>query len=133
MALGLLGGALGLALADGAVRVLVAMASAHLPRWNEISIDPEAVLFTLATSLVAGLLFGMIPVIRYAGPRIAPSLRGGGRTSSQTRERHRARSMLVVAQVALAMVLLVGSGLMIRTFQALRRVDPGFDPRGAAR
>ena len=83
-------------------------------------------LFTLAVSLVAGLLFGAIPVFKYAGPNLAPALRGGGRTSSASRERHRARNTLVVVQVALALVLLVGSGLMIRTFQALRHVDPGF-------
>src|SRR5207244_9794451 len=83
----------------------------------------------LATALLTGILFGTIPVIKYAGPRIPNALRAGGRTSSQSRERHRARSVLVVVQVALALVLLVGSGLMIRTFQALRRVDPGFDPR----
>lgn len=129
VAIGLLGGALGLGLAYGAVRVLVAMAPAHLPRLNEISIDPAVILFTLAIALLTGVLFGIIPVIKYAGPRIANALRGGGRTSSQSRDRHRARSVLVVVQVALALVLLVGSGLMIRTFQALRRVDPGFDPR----
>jgi predicted permease len=129
VALGLLGGVLGLALAYGAVRVLIWMAPAHLPRLNEISIDPAVILFTFATALLTGVLFGMIPVIKYAGPRIANELRGGGRTSSQSRERHRARSVLVVVQVALALVLLVGSGLMIRTFQALRRRDPGFDPR----
>ena len=131
LALGLLGGALGLGLAYGAVRALIAMAPAHLPRLNEISIDPAVILFMLATALAAGLLFGIIPVVKYASPRIATSLRGGGRTSSQTRERHRARNVLVVVQVALALVLLVGSGLMIRTFQALRRVDPGFDPHDA--
>jgi len=131
VALALLGGALGLALAYAAIRVLIAMAPANLPRLNEISINPEVILFTLATALVTGVLFGMIPVVKYAGPQIANALRGGGRTSSQSRERHRARNVLVVVQVALALVLLVGSGLMIRTFQALRRVDPGFDPRGA--
>jgi predicted permease len=129
--IGLLGGALGLALAYGAVRVLVAMAPAQLPRLNEISINPAVILFTLVTALVTGVLFGMIPAIKYAGPRIASALRGGGRTSSQSRERHRARSVLVVVQVALALVLLVASGLMIRTFQALRHVDPGFDPKDA--
>jgi putative ABC transport system permease protein len=77
------------------------------------------------------ILFGMIPATKYAGPRIVTALRGGGRTSSQTRERHRANNALVVTQVALALVLLIGSGLMIRTFQALRRVDPGFDPKDA--
>jgi predicted permease len=131
VALGLLGGALGLGLAYGAIRLLIAMAPAHLPRLNEISIDPAVILFTFATALATGVLFGTIPVIKYAGPRIATSLRGGGRTSSQPRERHRARSGLAVVQVALALVLLVGSGLMIRTFQALRRVDAGFDPKDA--
>src|SRR5258706_274190 len=129
--LGLLGGALGLGLAYGAIRVLIAIAPAHLPRLDEISMDPGVILLTLAIALVTGVLFGMIPVIKYAGPRVATSLRGSGRTSSQSRERHRARSLLVVVQVALALVLLIGSGLMIRTFQGLRRVDPGFDPHDA--
>jgi putative ABC transport system permease protein len=128
VALGLLGGGLGLGLAYGAVRALIAMAPANLPRLNEISIDPAVLVFTFATALVTGVLFGMIPAIKYARPRIADALRGGGRTSSHSRERHRARGILVVVQVALALVLLVGSGLMIRTFQALRHVDPGFDP-----
>ena len=128
VALGLLGGGLGLGLAYGAVRALIAMAPANLPRLNEISIDPAVIVFTFATALVTGVLFGMIPAIKYARPLIADALRGGGRTSSHSRERHRARGILVVVQVALALVLLVGSGLMIRTFQALRHVDPGFDP-----
>jgi predicted permease len=131
VALGLLGGALGLGLAYGAIRVLIAMAPAHLPRLNEISIDPAVILFTFVIALVTGVLFGMIPVIKYAGPQIVTALRGGGRTASQSRERHRARNVLVVVQVAFALVLLIGSGLMIRTFQALRRVDPGFDPKDA--
>jgi predicted permease len=129
--LGLLGGALGLGLAYGGIRALVAMAPAHLPRLNEISIDPAVILFTSAAALLTSLSFGMIPAIKYAGPRIATALRGGGRTSSQARERHRANNVLVVVQVALALVLLIGSGLMIRTFQALRHVDPGFDPKDA--
>ena len=129
IALGLLGGVLGLGFAYGSIRVLISIAPSHLPRLHEISIDPAVVLFTLSAALLTGVLFGMIPVIKYAGPRIDNELRGGGRASTQSRERHRARSVLVVAQVALALVLLVGSGLMIRTFQALRRVDPGFDPR----
>jgi predicted permease len=131
VALGLLGGALGLGLAYAAIRALIAMPSAHLPRLNEISIDSAVSLFTLGISFATGILFGMIPVIKYAGPRVADALRGGGRNSSQSRERHRARNVLVVVQVALALVLLIGSGLMIRTFQALRRVDPGFDPKDA--
>ncbi|MDQ1387555.1 MAG: putative transport system permease protein [Acidobacteriaceae bacterium] len=129
VALGLLAGALGLAFAYGAVRVLVSIAPSHLPRLHEISIDPAVILFTLGAALLTGILFGIIPVIKYAGPRIQHQLRGGGRAASQSREQHRTRSVLVVAQVALALVLLIGAGLMIRTFQALRKVDPGFDPR----
>src|SRR5208283_4093855 len=75
---------------------------------------------------IAGVLFGLIPVFKDAGPQLAGALRGGGRTLSQSRERHRARSTLVVVQVALALVLLISSGLMIRTFQALKQVQPGF-------
>jgi predicted permease len=129
--LGLLGGVLGLGLAYGALRILVAMAPAQLPRLHEISIDPAAVLFTFAAAMAAGVSFGAIPAIKSAGPRIATALRGGGRTSSQSRERHRANNALVVVQVALALVLLIGSGLMIRTFQTLRLVNPGFDPKDA--
>jgi predicted permease len=127
VALGLLGGVLGLGLAYVAVRILIAMAPAHLPRLTGNSIDPAVILFTFVIALVTGLLFGMIPVIKYAGPRIASAVGSGGRWSS--REQHRARSVLVVVQLGLALVLLVASGLMIRTLQALRRVDPGFDPR----
>jgi predicted permease len=131
VALGLLGGALGLVFAEGAIRMLVRMAPAHLPRLNEISIDPTVMLFTLALALLTGVLFGIVPVIKYAGPRIADTLRSSGRSMSLSKERHRATGALVVVQVALALVLLVGAGLMIRTFQALRHVDPGFDPKGA--
>jgi predicted permease len=124
--LGLTGGALGLALAYGALRMLAANGLAHLPRIENISIDPWVVAFTLGISLAAGCVFGLIPVFKYARPQISHALRGGGRSLSQSKDRHRARSVLVVVQVALALVLLVSSGLMIRTFQALRHVDPGF-------
>ncbi len=124
--LGLVGGVAGLGLAYAAVRALLALAPGNLPRLDNIAIDPLVLLFTLVVSIVAGLLFGAIPVFKYAGPNVAPALRGGGRNASASRERHRARSTLVVVQVALALVLLVGSGLMIRTFQALRQVNPGF-------
>ena len=93
---------------------------------QDITLDLPVLLFTLALSVVAGLLFGAIPVFKYAGGQLGTMLRGGGRTASASRERHRARNTLVVAQVALALVLLVSSGLMIRTFQALRDVHPGF-------
>jgi predicted permease len=124
--LGVLGGALGLGLAYGALRLLIAIAPANLPRIGDISIDGAVLLFTLAVSLAAGMLFGAIPALKYASPHVSATLRAGGRALSQTRERHRVRSALVVIQVALALLLLVGSGLMIRTFQTLKQVQPGF-------
>jgi predicted permease len=123
--LGLLGSVLGLALAYGALRLLVAAAPAGLPRLNDIGIDVPVLVFALAVSLFAGLLFGSIPVLKYAGARMGTGLREG-RTLSQSRERHRARNTLVVVQVGLASVLLICSGLMIRTFRRLTQVDPGF-------
>ena len=129
LTLGLVGGAAGLGLAYGALRLLVRLGPSSLPRLDEIAIDLPALLFTLVISVVAGLLFGILPVFKYAGPRLAGALRQGGRNSSQGRERHRARSVLVVVQVALALVLLISSGLMIRTLVALKHVSPGFtDP-----
>jgi predicted permease len=124
--LGLLGGVLGMGLAYAGVRFLVTMGPANLPRLNEISLDARTLGFTLLLSLLSGLLFGLIPALKYAGPKVALALRSAGRTISVSRERHRARNMLVVGQVAMALVLLVSAGLMIRTFQALRTVEPGF-------
>jgi predicted permease len=124
--LGLMGSVLGLALAYGALRVLVAMAPDGLPRLSEIGIHTPVLLFTLVVSLFASMLFGSVPVLKFAGASLATGLREGGRTLSQSRERHRARSSLVIVQVALALVLLICSGLMIRTFRALTQVQPGF-------
>jgi predicted permease len=126
LTLGVVGGAVGLVFAVGALRVLLALAPANLPRLGEIGIDASVLLFTLAVSLAAGMMFGTIPVFKYAGSQIGAGLRGGGRAASVSRERHRARNTLVVVQVALALVLLVSSALMIRTFLALRHVRPGF-------
>jgi putative ABC transport system permease protein len=124
--LGVLGGAVGLALAQGAVSLLRRVAPDGLPRLEEIAIDPTVLLFTVAISLFAGALFGVIPVLKFASPNVAGALKEGGRLSSASRERHRARNALVVGQIALAVVLLVASGLLIRTFQAMRTVSPGF-------
>jgi putative ABC transport system permease protein len=126
LALALAGGLVGLGLSYAGLRVLVANAPAGLPRLTEIGIDPLVLLFTLGISLVAGLLFGLLPVLKFATPHLASALKEGGRLSSAGRERHRARNGLVVAEIALAVVLLVASGLMIRTFQAMRQVFPGF-------
>src|SRR5712691_10149246 len=124
--LGLLGSVLGLGLAYAALRVLVAMAPVGLPRVHEIGIDGTVLLFTAAISVFASLLFGAIPVFKYAGAHLSTGIREGGRALSQSKEQHRARSVLVVVQVALALVLLICSGLMIRTFRAMTKVDPGF-------
>jgi predicted permease len=126
LTLGVLGGVLGVGVAYAALRLLVWIRPASLPRLDEITIDPAVFAFALMASLASGLLFGMLPVLKHAGPDISKALRGGGRTASHGKERHRARNTLVVIQVALALMLLVGSGLMVRTFQALRRVEPGF-------
>ncbi len=130
MILVLAGGALGLAIAQAGLQLLAAIGPANLPRLNEISLDAWAVAFTMVLSLLSGLILGLIPALKYAGPRIAAALSSAGRTASVSRERHRTRNLLVIAQVALAMVLLISAGLMIRTFQALRRVDPGFTNPG---
>jgi putative ABC transport system permease protein len=124
--LGLLGGFIGLGLAFGALRLLIALAPGNLPRLADVALDLPALLFTLVLSVVVGLLFGAIPVFKYAGAQVGTMLRGGGRPASASRQRHRTRNTLVVVQVALALVLLIGSGLMIRTFHVLSNVHPGF-------
>jgi predicted permease len=127
------GGALGVALAYGGLRVLLATGPSNLPRLTEISIDPVVLGFALTISVMSGLLFGLIPILRYTRPfgfaqgraRLADAVGSGGRAHS-TRESQRWQQALVAAQIALALVLLVSAGLMIRSFQALRGVDPGF-------
>jgi len=126
LVLAVIGGVLGLLFAYGGLRVLVALAPSDLPRLNDIGIDGHVLLFALGVTILAGLLFGSMPSLRYAGARVATGLRDAGRSVSASRERHRARNALVVIQVGLALVLLVSSGLMIRTFQALTHVQPGF-------
>jgi predicted permease len=124
--LGVLGSLLGLGLAYAGLRVLLAMAPANLPRLREIGIDVPVLLFTFVLALFSSLLIGSIPIFKYAGTRLNAGLREGGRALSESRERHRARNGLVILQVALALVLLICSGLMIRTFRELMHVPPGF-------
>jgi predicted permease len=126
LALALIGGLLGVALARGSLMILRTIGPATLPRLSEIGIDWVVVVYAAGISMLSGLLFGAVPILKYAGPRLAGALGAQGRTVSHSRERHRARRALVVAQVALALVLLIGAGLMIRSFQALRSVQPGF-------
>jgi predicted permease len=125
-----MGGFVGVGLAYAGVRFLVVLGPSNLPRLNEIAIDARTLGFTFVLSVLSGLLFGLIPALKYAGPGSSSALQSTGRTMSVSRERHRARNLLVVGQVAMALVLLMSAGLMIRTFGALRKVDPGFaDPQ----
>jgi putative ABC transport system permease protein len=133
LALSLLGGLMGLGLASGGLRILVANGPANLPRVNELTIDLTVFAFALVTALVSGVLFGLIPIAKTLGWMRVWGLRefvhGVSRWASAGRSQHRAQNALVVVQVALTLVLLIGSGLMIRTFQNLRHVQPGFiDP-----
>jgi predicted permease len=129
--LGLAGGALGVAVAAAAVRVTTALAPANLPRLAEVGIDPRVLAFTAAISLLAALGFGMFPVLRFDRRDLSSALKdGGARGGTAGRERHRVRNGLVVAQVTLALVLLISSGLMLRSFLALMAVDPGFEREG---
>jgi len=126
--LGVAGGLAGLAVASFAVRGAAALAPANLPRMHEIGMDVRVLAFTGALSLLSALLFGVLPMLPYRRTALSGQLKEGGtRGTTGARERHRIRNGLVVAQVALALVLLVGSGLMLRSFMALRTVDPGFD------
>jgi predicted permease len=126
--LGLIGGVFAIGVAYGGLRLLVAFGPTNLPRLSEVTIDARSLLFTLAVSIVSGLLFGSIPALKYAHARATAAL-SANRTVSASRTRQRSRNVLVVAQVSMALVLLVSALLMIRTFASMRKVDPGFsDP-----
>ena len=123
--LSLAGGAIGLGLAAVALDLLVAHGPATLPRLGEIALDGRSVAFVVSVATIAGVVFGLIPAWRRQ-PSMSPSRSGGStRTFTEGRERQRARRALAIGQIALALVLLVCSGLMIRTSQALHAVDPG--------
>jgi predicted permease len=129
--LSLMGGLAGLGLAFGALRVLVALAPTGLPRLHEIGINLPVLLFTLLVTVVVSGTIAVIPVIKFSGVRMTTGLREGARGASQGREHQRARKALVVVQVGLALVLLICSGLMIRTFLALAHVSAGFSDPGS--
>jgi predicted permease len=124
--LGLLGGVLSIGVAMAGLRLLVALGPRDLPRLNEVGFDAGSLGFTFGLAVFSGLLFGSIPALKYAGAKASAMMGGANRTASAGRARQRSRNMMVVAQVAMALVLLVCSVLMIRTFMALRNVDPGF-------
>ena len=126
--LGVAGGVLSLPLALLAVRLVVRFGPQALPRLDEISMDATVVLFGLAVSVVAGLLFGILPALRASAAATAGHMTAGARGATAGRERHLARRGLVVMQISLALTLLVGSGLAVRSFGRLAAVHPGFDP-----
>jgi putative ABC transport system permease protein len=127
--LGLLGGALGSLLAVAGLKALVALHPANLPRLDELRPDAWIFGFTAAVSLLTGLVFGLLPALRASRPDLVEALKDAARGSSG-RGHHLLHNFLVTAEVAFAVVLLAGAGLMIRSFQRLKNVNPGFDPNG---
>ena len=125
--LSLLGGVAGLLLAYWGIRTVVALNPANLPRLNEVGIDGPVLVFTLVVSLLTGVLFGLVPALRAFRPDLQGTLKEGGKTSVQGSGQHRLRSALVVAEVAVALVVLVGAGLLVRSLWRLQEVDPGFE------
>jgi putative ABC transport system permease protein len=126
--LALAGGALGLLLAWWGVRSVVALNPANLPRADEIGIAPPVLVFTLGISVLTGLLFGLVPAMHASAVDLHGMLKEGGRGAAGDRGGQGVRRMLVVAEVALALTLLTGAGLLVKSFARLADVNPGFDP-----
>ena len=124
------GGVAGLALALWGIRALASAAPSSIPRAATVSVDGGALLAAVALTFATAVLFGLLPAIRATHIDLVEAFKDGDRASSEGRKRGRMRSMLVASEFALALLLLVGAGLMIRTVIALGRVDPGFDPSG---
>jgi predicted permease len=125
--LGIAGGCIGLLLAKLGVRVLVAALADTLPRAAEIALDGHVLFYTLGISVLTGIVFGLIPALKMMRPNTHETLKEGGRGSSGAR--HRTQRVFIVVEMAMAVVLLIGAGLMIRTLSALGNINPGFDPR----
>ncbi|MDQ3907960.1 MAG: ABC transporter permease [Acidobacteriota bacterium] len=125
--LSLAGGALGLLLASWGIDALLALIPADIPRAHEIGLDSRVLLFTLGVSVVAGLIFGLAPAVQVSRPRLNESLKDGARGTTAGSYRNRVRSLLVVSEIALSLVLLVGAGLLVKSFVRLQRVNPGFE------
>ena len=122
------GGGAGFLLASWGTKVAIQLVPATIPRAGEVAVDARVLLFTIVLSLLCGVLFGLYPALRLSKPDVQEALKEGGRGSSGGR--HRTHAAFVVAEIAMALVLLCGAGLMIRTLQRLWSVDPGFNPRG---
>jgi putative ABC transport system permease protein len=129
--LAVIGAVVGVFLAWIGLKTLLALAPEGLPRMQHVHIDARALLFTVGITLSTGLIFGMFPAIQIIRTSLSETLKEGGRSSGAGAHTHRVRNLLVVAEVAIAMVLLVGAGLLIKSFVRLMGVDPGFDPRHA--
>lgn len=130
LVLALLGGVLGLGLAWAGIEILLRLAPEGLPRIDEIGLSRAVLLFTLAVSLLTGLIFGLAPTLRLSRPDLAGDLREGDRGSTVGRGQQRFRSILVISEVAVALVLLVGAGILMRSFEAIRNVDLAIRPEG---
>jgi putative ABC transport system permease protein len=126
LVLGLAGGALGLLVAYGGTAALVASRPADIPRLDEIAVNWNVVLFTLAISILTGLIFGIAPALRATGRSLTSAINQSQRGGGDSRADHRVRGALVVAEMTLAVVLLTGAGLLIRSFVEMTRVSPGF-------
>src|SRR5262245_10220392 len=126
--LSLVGGAAGVLLAKWGVDLLIALKPANLPRLSSIAIDGWVLGFAIGVSLMTGIVFGLVPAISASGLDVNEALKEGGRAATGGVVRHRIRSILVVSEIALALVLLIGAGLLIKSIWKLRTVDPGFNP-----
>jgi putative ABC transport system permease protein len=124
----LLSAGAGLLLALWGIRVLVKLSPASIPRVDTVTLDAHVLLFTLAMAVLTGVCFGIAPAVQASAVNLTDSLKEGGRGSTEGFHRNRLRSLLVASEFALALILLVGAGLMIRSFVALQSIDPGFNP-----
>jgi len=129
--LALVGGVAGLLLGWGGMKLLLRLAPQGLPRIQDVTIDGRALGFTLLITLLTGVIFGLVPALQASRPDLNETLKDGGRGGTGGVHRQRIRNLLVIAEVALALVLLVGAGLMMKSFARLQQVDPGFDPKNA--
>lgn len=122
------GGAVGVLLAWWGTNLLIAMKPQNLPRLDEIGVDLRVFGFTLGVSLLTGLIFGLLPAWTASRAAVSAGLKEGGRSATSSRSQQRLRNAFVVGELAVALVLLVGAGLLVKTFWKLRNVDPGFTP-----